>query len=261
MPQPSVDLQVTRMAAAPTYRSTAGMSIRYDTWLGMFILIDPNAEEPRDRVAQLGALSEAVARLHNEFGLTDIQAREAVGRAVHSFGDEISLSYVVRTASVEAMGTPDQAPAYVDGIQEPFLRAYAKAMLAHASGNGARPPLQFGMTDRDAQDVVAVLQSFGIQIPEVPVHGEAPNLLASALERLASGAQANGDSEATVAIASEVFEEARRFAGLIRREIPEIPGAMEIMPTAARVQFARELDGMRQIMGALSARVRAGFAS
>lgn len=238
-------------AAAPERapRSCAGLFLKYDPKLTTFVLVDMNQPDPDDRPRELGGIAMASEILQQSYGLSQSQADEALGRSIHSFGNKIDLSWVVRIASTEPMGTADQAGIYIDGIENPFIRVYAHMLLEHATGSGQMPVLQPGMQPQDAEEVERVLASFGIKMPIDPGVERVAALVA---ELGASAPAASGD---VIADITEIERLARQIIAEV--EASKKDGVRELVPQLQAESLAKLASQMRGTRIAISAISRA----
>lgn len=254
------DLTIQPLAQSLPPRSATGLFLRYDHDLAIFVLVDKAQEDADKRVVELGPLSSTKLRLVEIYGLSDGQANEAIGRSRFGFGDLIDLGWVVRTAATQQMGTPEQAPIYINGIPDSAIRSYGMALLGHFTGQRPRPVLPEDLGPADAQNIVSVLRSFGIHDPAA-IDVDAPAVLGEAMQRLGSAEALHDpqDLDAIVRIAESVRDEAQIIAGLVRREIPEMRASLELLPDESRRGLASEFTAVQRLMAAISSRIREGF--
>lgn len=241
-------------AKAPP-RSAAGLFLKYDPNLTTFVLIDKNEPNPEDRPKDLGGVAMTSVMLREVYGLSEGQVHEAIGRCIHSFGGEIDLSWVVRLASTEVIGTPEQAQIYIDGIENPFLRVFAHLLHAHITASGPPPVLQPQMTAEDAEDVVRVLASFGLKMPTDP----GIERVASLVAELGEGAAAASDP--VVADVVEIERIARNLVEMVSSSMKDVRELVPQLPTAALATLASQVRGTRIALSAIFRAVKESVGS
>lgn len=261
MPRPTDDaaFSIQRLAATPPPRSAAGLFLRYDPSLQIYILVDKNAEDPEQRVVELYGLASTVIRLREIYGLSESQAREAVGRAFHGFGDEINLAWVMRTAMTQPLGLPEDLPRFVTNIPDGMLRAYAHELQAYFVGAKPMPATPAGIDPVQVQDLYQIFQSFGLKDPATADTVNPHQVLANALDQFAPTLPPVTDGEAIVRLAEGALEAAQATANLLRQEVPGLGEAVRLLGEDSRVRLHRELHGLRRLLAAISARVREGL--
>lgn len=234
-------------------RSCAGLYLRYDPNLTTFLIVDMNQANAEDRPINIGGIAEASETLQQVYGLTPAQAQEATGRCIHAFGNKIDLSIVVRMASAEVMGTPEQAPIYVDGIEDPFLRVYASMALAHITASGPPPVMQPGMTEEDADGVVRMLASFGLKMPIDPREERVLGLMAEV------GSEAPCAADQVLSDLAEISRLASKVAAASSAR--DLPALVPQLTGEYLSKLAAQVRGMRVTLAAVTRVVKESLES
>lgn len=266
-----VEAFLHRVAQHEPQEGQHGLMVRYDSSWRALGLVDSREQDPEKRFQPLGPISEASLRLQHIFGLTPHQAEQAVGIAVQKFNTDLNIEWLKRVAQARALpdsrplGTPDDARIWADQI-DPLHRVFALELIAFAMGSKVAPPmLQEGMTQEDGTDIALVLQAFGVEVPglqagsTVPqVNSVAEGMVLHAAMELGSEAGADGD-EAMMGIAYEVAEAAQRLASMIETGSTEFRFTLPNLNAEKRAALAKQLSGMREIIGAVEAAIHRSF--